>query len=125
MLVIGIDIGKEELVACLQQSHSGEPAQTLGSLHSVANTSAGHHKIRRWLEKQLRQQNAQQGAALAEVHVVMEATNVYWQSSAYYFHGLGCQVSVENPAQIKFFAKSTLRRGKTDSMVQVASPALG
>jgi transposase len=116
MLVIGIDIGKEELVACLQQSHSGEPAQTVGSLHHVANTLSGHHKLKRWLEKLLRQPGIPQGVALAEVHVVMEATNVYWQSSAYYFHAQGCRVSVVNPAQIKFFARSTLRRGKTDAM---------
>lgn len=37
-------------------------------------------------------------------------------TSAHYFHDLGCTVSVVNPAQIKFFAKSTLRRGKTDAM---------
>jgi len=112
MLVMGIDIGKAELVACLQQSHAGEPAQIVGSLHPIANTTAGHHKLRRWLESLLKQQ----GVALTEVHVVMEATNVYWQASAYYFHALGCHVSVVNPAQIKFFARSTLRRGKTDAM---------
>jgi transposase len=69
---------------------------------------------------------------MVDVHVVMEATNVYWEACAHHFHALGCTVSVVNPAQIKFFAKrqikffakrqikffakSTLRRGKTDSM---------
>ncbi|WP_245556628.1 IS110 family transposase [Deinococcus aquatilis] len=46
----------------------------------------------------------------------MEATNVYWERCAHYFQSLGCVVSVVNPAQIKYFARSALCRGKTDAM---------
>jgi transposase len=46
----------------------------------------------------------------------MEATGVYWERIATALHLAAYQVSVVNAAQIKFFAKSTLRRGKTDKM---------
>ena len=52
----------------------------------------------------------------ADVQVVMEATNVYWERCAHHFYDLGYRVSVVNPAQIKYFARSVLRRGKTDAM---------
>ncbi len=46
----------------------------------------------------------------------MEATGVYWESCAQHLHDQGCQVSVENPARIRYFAHSKSRRGKTDAM---------
>lgn len=116
MFVLGIDIGKQEIAAHLQHSQeSGHPA-SVGSVQTVANTQVGLHKLKGWLEKQLAHHEAPSGAQLTQVHVVMEATNVYWEVCAHYFHALGCRVSVVNPAQVKFFAKSTLRRGKTDAM---------
>ena len=64
MLVIGIDVGKEELVACLQQSLSGAPPRVIGSLQTVANTASGHNKLVRWLEKQL--PRVSRGAPIAD-----------------------------------------------------------
>ena len=52
----------------------------------------------------------------SDVQVVMEATNVYWERCAHHFHTLGYVASVVNPAQIKYFARSVLRRGKMDVM---------
>jgi transposase len=92
----------------LQQGSSGPLAQTFGECQTVANTRAGFNKLTRLLMRH--------AIPLTEVHIIMEATNVYWEACAHHFHGLGCIVSVVNPAQIKFFAKSTLRRGKTDAM---------
>lgn len=116
MFVVGIDIGKDDLAACLQLSHPAEQPRVVGGIQTVANTTAGLNKLVRWLKKQLALHNAEPDASLAQVHVVMEATNVYWELCAYHFQGLDCSVSVVNPAQVKFFAKSTLRRGKTDAM---------
>lgn len=108
MFVLGIDIGKDELVASLQQASSSPLPKVLAEPQSIPNTRVGFNKLLRWLSRQ--------AIAPTNIHVVMEATNVYWESCAYYFHALGCKVSVVNPAQIKFFSKSTLRRGKTDAM---------
>lgn len=112
MWALGIDVGKDELVVSLQQAHAGEQPRVIASLPTVANSASGHAKLACWLHKQL----AGQDVAVAQVHVVMEATNVYWEVCVHHFHSLGCIVSVVNPAQIKFFAKSTLCRGKTDAM---------
>jgi len=86
-------------------------------LQTVSNTPSGLNKLVQWLEKQVKKQGvATAEIQTAEIQVVMEATNVYWKRCAYHFAALGYTVSVVNPAQIKFFAKSTLRRGKTDAM---------
>lgn len=46
----------------------------------------------------------------------MEATGVYWEKSAHWLHEQGAKLSVVNPATVKYFAKTELRRGKTDKM---------
>lgn len=108
MFVLGIDIGKEELVVCLQPDAGEHLPQQLASPLVVTNTPQGLTKLAHWLSRQ--------HLSYEQLHVVMEATNVYWEDCAYYFHERGCTISVVNPAQIKFFARSTLRRGKTDAM---------
>ncbi len=74
----------------------------------LANTQEGHVALIKWL--------AVQPVVHSETLVVMEATGVYWERIATALHVAGYQVSVVNAAQIKFYAKSTLRRGKTDKM---------
>lgn len=108
MFVLGIDIGKEEIVVSLQEGGTGRDAVKVGACQAVPNNAAGFTRLERWLLRQ--------NVLLSAIHVVMEATNVYWETCAHHFHGRGCTVSVVNPAQIKFFARSTLRRGKTDAM---------
>jgi len=49
-----------------------------------------------------------------KLHVVMEATGRYGEDLAYFFHGKGFDVSIINPAQIKHYGRSLLRRTKTD-----------
>lgn len=51
-----------------------------------------------------------------QVHVVMEATNVPCERPAHHFHRFGLRVSAVNPVQIKYFARSALRCGKTDAV---------
>jgi len=49
-----------------------------------------------------------------KIHVVMEATGRYGEDLAHFFHGKGFDVSIINPAQIKHYGQSLLRRTKTD-----------
>lgn len=102
MVVLGIDVGKSELYACLLRPEL-KPARQV-----VANTAEGQVCLQSWLETQ--------GVIAPETLVVMEATGVYWERIALKLHLAGYRVSVVNAAQIKFYAKSTLRRGKTDKM---------
>lgn len=102
MVVLGIDVGKSELYACLLRPELKVVRQV------VSNTVEGHACLQQWLEAQR--------IAAHETSVVMEATGVYWERIALKLHLAGYRVSVVNAAQIKFYAKSTLRRGKTDKM---------
>ena len=102
MVVLGIDVGKSELYACLLRPALKAARQV------VANTAEGHTCLQQWLEVQ--------GVVAEATSVVMEATGVYGERIALKLHRAGYRVSVVNAAQIKFYAKSTLRRGKTDKM---------
>lgn len=108
MVMLGIDIGKREVFVNLQESDGSSAPQVLGQRGPLANTTAGFQELVEWLKKRV--------GNIQEVSVVMEATGVYWERCAHFFHALGCSVSVVHPAQIKFFARSVLRRGKTDAM---------
>ncbi|WP_019012572.1 IS110 family transposase, partial [Deinococcus aquatilis] len=103
MLVLGIDVGKRELFVQLQDPLGS----SLGQRGPIANTCAGLQQLSDWVRK---------WAEPAELHVVMKATHVYRERCAHHFQALGCVVSVVNPAQIKYFARSVLRREKTDAM---------
>lgn len=103
MHVIGLDIGKDTVFAHLKLTDGG-----CHSIAAVPNTAAGFAQLLRWTKKHQ--------APPPEVHVVMEATGVYWERCARHFHDQGCRVSVENPARIRYFAHSKSRRGKTDAM---------
>jgi len=108
MFVLGLDVGKSELYACLLQVQGPGSPTPVGTFKAVANTAKGHEQLCVWLTT---------SAAIGEdLSVVMESTSVYWERIAITLHDAGCLVSVVNAAQIKFFARSTLRRGKTDKL---------
>jgi len=98
MIILGVDISKATIDVTL---YAGQPQKTQ---RQFSNTPAGFERLRQWLAPR----------KLTELHVCMEATNVYWEALAEYCHQQGWQVSVVNPARIKGFAKSQMRRNKTD-----------
>lgn len=97
MMYLGIDISKDGL-DCFKLCENAVFEE------SFNNTKQGIKKLLKWLE------------GSEHLHVVMEATGVYWQACAFALHEQNYKVSVVNPAQVKYFAKSILRRGKTDPM---------
>lgn len=104
--ILGIDVGKLTCVAhllCTDESHSAHRQHL-----EFSNNAAGFKKLRSWLGK-LR-------APTGGLHVVMEATGGYEQSLAEECHTWAARTSVLNPAQIKHFARSQLRRAKTDTV---------
>ncbi|MCE7989955.1 MAG: hypothetical protein DYG89_53080 [Caldilinea sp. CFX5] len=68
------------------------------------NNAAGFKALAKWLKKH----------KAKVVHACMEATNIDWEALAAFLHAAGHRVSVVNPAHIKGFALSQLRRNKTD-----------
>ena len=107
MFVLGIDIGKDDLYVRLLET-TVQGSTTKGQIRVFPNSHVGYQSLRDWL--------AAEQARPEVTSVVMEATGVYWERVAMALHTALFAVSVVNAAQIKFFARSTLRRGKTDAM---------
>lgn len=100
MTTLGIDISKETFDATLVDEN--------GELHHRAfkNSAKGFKQLKRWLKKR----------KVREMHACMEATNIYWEDLAQFLYDSGFWVSVVNPARIKGFAMSQLRRNKSDKL---------
>jgi len=97
-LTLGIDVSKDTLDVILL---AGEKTQ----YRQVANSAAGFEQLGRWL--QLKTNGLQ-------VHACLEATGQYGDGIALFLYEQGHQVSVVNPARIKAYGASTLRRFKND-----------
>jgi transposase len=98
MHVVGIDVAKAKLAVVLLTA-SGKAFHK-----SCPNTPAGHAELVRWL--------ARQGDA--PVRVGLEATGGYQEAVALVLHDAGHVVSVLNPSSVEAYARSQLRRAKTD-----------
>jgi transposase len=96
---VGIDISKYFFDASVEVS---------GKLrhHQFPSTEKGFEALLKWCQKW------QVGSA----HFCMEATGAFWVEIATTLHEAGFAVSVVNPACIKRFAQSELKRTKTDKV---------
>lgn len=95
---LGIDIAKAKFDVALQ----------VGRRHYQAtfkNNGDGFGKLQQWLHK----------SRANRVHACMEATGRYGEALALYLYDQGYKVSVVNPARVKKYADSQLRRNKTDA----------
>jgi len=95
---VGVDISSESFAVCVIDSGSHR--------NQFDNTESGFTACHSWMQKQ--------GIVASEALAVLEATGVYWEALALYLHQQGYRVSVVNPAQVKYFARSILQRGKSD-----------
>jgi len=95
--ILGIDVAKETLDTALKKEGRMLNKQ-------FENTPSGHQQLAIWLKKQ----------ESAQAHVCLEATGQYGDGVAEYLYLQGFPVSVVNPARIKYYANSKLRRNKTD-----------
>lgn len=94
---LGIDISKDKLDVALYQDDSYR-------LATFANEHDGHQRLAKWLKKH----------KAKECHVCIEATGRYGEAVATYLRELGYPVSIVNPARIKAYGASQLKRNKTD-----------
>lgn len=97
---IGIDISKAFFDVSVVVAQNKERQK------QFKNDANGFASMEIWLRKY---------GALAG-HFCMEATGAYWIELATFLHNGGAQVSVVNPACIKRFAQSELKRTKTDKV---------
>ena len=95
--IIGIDVSKLTLdIALLHHDQI--------KYLKIQNTLSGFKKLDKWLKK----------IGCQQVHACMEATGQYGDAAAEYLFLHGFRVSVINPARIKAYAASRLKRNKTD-----------
>ncbi len=102
-LFVGVDIAAATFTAAWTAS-----GQAPSTPRTFDQTPAGFAAF----QQQLQATGAAPGATL----VVLEATGSYWVALAVTLHTAGLVVSVLNPAQAHYFAKSQLRRAKTDTL---------
>jgi transposase len=99
MTYVGIDVAKAKLDVAVKT-----PKKPRHS--SVENNEQGFARLLEWLSKYPK----------TEVHVCFEATNTYAFACAVYLSQQGIKVSIVNPALVKAYAQSDLRRNKTDKL---------
>lgn len=99
MAVLGIDVSKDDFHACLVEG-------TKRAKNSFPNRPAGFRAVVKWLRNR----------CCDEVHVCMEATGPYWRGLATALYESRLAVSVVNPSRTALFARSQLRRTKTDEV---------
>lgn len=100
MTILGIDVSKTQLDVCLRSDNG-----TMTETHFKNNVD-GFEQLQQWLSKQVS----------APVTACLEATGAYSEAIATCLYQVGHSVSVVNPARIKAYAASQLRRNKTDKL---------
>lgn len=97
---LGIDIAKASYQVSLKRPDGRRREK------SCRNTPAGHAALLLWLQRQ----------ASGPVHACLEATGTFGEAVATVLADAGHHVSIVNPAAVKAFAQSQLRRTKTDGV---------
>lgn len=104
---VGFDVSKDKVCACFSQREAGKSFRVV-STKTFLLTASGFEKIGHWLELH-RQKDI-------ELHLLMEASGVYYEELAYYLHQAAYRVSVILPNKSKAFFKSLDYKSKNDSI---------
>lgn len=96
--ILGVDVSKRKFDVALLRADGKHRA------HAFPNSEAGFRQLAQWLR----------GMGVEQMHACLESTGSYGLALASFLHDQGHLVSVVNPACIKAFADSELRRAKTD-----------
>ena len=99
-IVVGIDISKHKFDAAYMAVNQKWQQEAFD------NSSQGFKIFIKWLEEN----------KIEKCHGVMEATGRYGEDLAYFLYVSGHEVSIVNPAQIKYYGRSLLKRTKTDKI---------
>jgi transposase len=104
---IGLDVSKDTVAACFSQSEIGNPFRILSS-RTFSISEAGFKQLNEWI---MRQKDP-----TADLHLLMEATGVYYEDLAYFLQGKSYRVSVLLPNKTSAYAKSLDYKTKTDKI---------
>lgn len=96
-ITVGIDISKEKFDVCIEKEN-GDLVQ-----RTFKNEPSGFKKLSFLLKNK-------------QVIACLEATGVYGENLCQFLHDMGVTVYLMNPSQIKYYAKSIMKRAKTDKV---------
>ena len=100
MFYLGIDISKDKFDVALLDGKKGK--------HKVfKNNEDGFERLLEWLK---------QNSINSSLHACMESTGRYGEKLAKFLFKAGHKISIVNPACIKAYAQSQLKRVKTDKV---------
>jgi transposase len=107
LLVLGIDISKDDFHVCAKEKTADGKVKIRGS-RSFSNDAKGFVEFTLWVSKR-----EKEGFS---VKYIMEATGTYYENLAYYLYEAGNSLSVVLANKIKHFAKSMNMKTKTDKV---------
>lgn len=109
--VIGIDVGKNELVVSLARMYD-DLRQDIGCHKVFDNSANGHLELLEWASKKIE--------GTLPVSYVMEATGVYHESLAYFLNDNYQVISIVLPSKISNYAKTLNIKTVTDKTASEA-----
>jgi len=116
ILVVGIDISKDDFHVCAKEKTADGNAKIKGS-RSFKNNDNGFAELALWVSKRKKTSSS--------VRYIMEATGSYYEDLAYYLYEAGDRVSVVLANKIKHFAKSLNVKTKTDKVDSAVIAEIG
>lgn len=102
---VGIDVSKDCFDACFCQKESGQAFRVISSRKFNYNAN-GLHQMHLWAQRH--------HSGSCELHLVMEATGVYYEELAYFLQSQAYRVSVMLPNRTNAYARSLDYKSKTD-----------
>lgn len=104
---VGIDMAKKDLKVCFSQEFKSRQIKVIGT-RTFPNTTAGFASLLVWMK--------QKSDPTVSVSLTLEATGVYYENLAYFFHEKGFAIHVVLPNVAKLFIKSHNVKSKTDGL---------
>lgn len=104
---LGIDVSKDYLQVVISNQEVDQRIRVIAST-KFSNSGNGLNQLLTWMKKHRIME--------VDLVVVMEATGVYHEQTAYFLHEKGFKVSVLLPNKVKAFARSLNAKSKTDQI---------
>ena len=114
---VGVDVSKKTLQVCLSQIDSSQNV-IVKSTSSFNNEPSGFKSLLNWMTKHRKETGV-------PITITMEATGVYHESCAFFFHGQQMNVSVVLPNTSKKFMQSLNLKSKNDSIDAMGPAQMG
>src|SRR3954453_22737249 len=103
---LGIDVSMKILHACLSVIDVQQQVK-IKATRKFANNASGFKELQHWIQKHYKQQNI-------PLHIIMEATGVYYEQCAMYLYKNGFTVVVVLPNKAKKYLQAKGLKSKND-----------